>query len=68
MSKQSDLLNLTDAISVSGSNVGIGTSSPSYAIDTLSSGSVVAQFKRDATGGGSGGIRFGNNDKQFTLW
>ena len=29
MSKQSDLLNLTDAISVSGTNVGIGTSSPS---------------------------------------
>jgi hypothetical protein len=31
MSKQSDLLNLTDAISVSGTNVGIGTSSPSFA-------------------------------------
>jgi hypothetical protein len=30
MSKQSDLLNLTDAISVSGTNVGIGTSSPSF--------------------------------------
>ena len=29
MSKQTDLLNLTDAITVSGSNVGIGTSSPS---------------------------------------
>jgi hypothetical protein len=29
MSKQSDLLNLTDAISVSGTNVGIGTTSPS---------------------------------------
>jgi len=28
MSKQSDLLNLTDAISVSGTNVGIGTGSP----------------------------------------
>ena len=49
-------------------NVGIGTSSPSYAIDTLSSGAIVAQFKRDASGGGSGGIRFGNNDKQFTLY
>ena len=52
----------------SAESLGIGTSSPSYAIDTLSSGSVVAQFKRDATGGGSGGIRFGNNDKQFTLY
>ena len=30
MSKQSDLLNLTDAISVSGTNVGIGTSSPTF--------------------------------------
>ena len=49
-------------------NVGIGTSSPSYAIDTLSSGAIVAQFKRNASGGGSGGIRFGNNDKQFTLY
>jgi hypothetical protein len=52
----------------SSGNVGIGTSSPSYAIDTLSSGAIVAQFKRDASGGGSGGIRFGNNDKQFTLY
>jgi len=49
-------------------NVGIGTSSPSYAIDTLSSGAIVAQFKRNAAGGASGGIRFGNNDKQFTLY
>ena len=30
MSKQTDLLNLTDAISVSGSNVGIGTTSPTF--------------------------------------
>jgi hypothetical protein len=52
----------------SSGNVGIGTSSPSYAIDTLSSGAIVAQFKRNASGGGSGGIRFGNNDKQFTLY
>jgi hypothetical protein len=52
----------------SSGRVGIGTSSPSYAIDTLSSGAIVAQFKRDASGGGSGGIRFGNNDKQFTLY
>lgn len=48
--------------------VGIGTNSPSYAIDTLSSGAIVAQFKRNASGGASGGIRFGNNDKQFTLY
>ena len=49
-------------------NFGIGTTSPSYAIDTLSSGAIVAQFKRNAAGGASGGIRFGNNDKQFTLY
>jgi hypothetical protein len=59
----------SNAVTIDASgNVGIGTSSPSYAIDTLSSGAIVAQFKRDASGGGSGGIRFGNNDKQFTLY
>mgnify|MGYP005992868119 CR=1 FL=1 len=35
MSKQTDLINVTDAITVSGSNVGIGTSSPSYPLHTL---------------------------------
>jgi hypothetical protein len=35
MSKQSDLLNLTDAISVSGTNVGIGTSSPEAKLDVI---------------------------------
>ena len=33
MSKQTDLINVTDAITVSGSNVGIGTSSPSSLLD-----------------------------------
>ena len=65
-----DLTVDTNTLFVDSANnrVGIGTSSPSYAIDTLSSGAIVAQFKRDASGGGSGGIRFGNNDKQFTLY
>jgi len=36
MSKQSDLLNLTDAISVSGTNVGIGTSSPQAKLHIVS--------------------------------
>jgi len=75
MSKQSDLISVSQGaagdplfIDTVNNRVGIGTSSPSYAIDTLSSGTIVAQFKRDASGGGSGGIRFGNNDKQFTLY
>ena len=33
MSKQTDLINVTDAITVSGSNVGIGTSSPTAVFD-----------------------------------
>ena len=33
MSKQTDLINVTDAITVSGSNVGIGTSSPSAKLE-----------------------------------
>ena len=33
MSKQTDLINIPDAITVSGSNVGIGTSSPSAKLD-----------------------------------
>ena len=49
-------------------SLGIGTTSPSYTLDTLGSGAVVAQFKRDASGGASGGIRVGNNDKQFTFY
>jgi hypothetical protein len=36
MSKQSDLLNLTDAISVSGTNVGIGTTSPQAKLHIVS--------------------------------
>ena len=37
MSKQTDLINVTDAITVSGSNVGIGTSSPSEELEIASS-------------------------------
>ena len=40
MSKQSDLLNLTDAISVSGTNVGIGTTSPSEKLNLVGTGGV----------------------------
>ncbi len=53
MSKQSDLLNLTDAISVSGTNVGIGTSTPSQKL-TLTSG-----YVQTGNGvGGGGGVKF----------
>ncbi|MDB4716165.1 tail fiber domain-containing protein [bacterium] len=38
MSKQTDLINIPDAITVSGSNVGIGTSSPVAPIDVTRSG------------------------------
>jgi hypothetical protein len=48
-------------------NVGIGTS-PANKLDILSTGAVVARFKRDNTGGASGGISVGNNDKLFTFY
>jgi hypothetical protein len=35
MSKQTDLINIPDAITVSGSNVGIGTSSPAVALEII---------------------------------
>ena len=43
MSKQTDLINIPDAITVSGSNVGIGTSSPKSKLDlNLGSGNVTS--------------------------
>ena len=38
MSKQTDLINVTDAMTVSGSNVGIGTSSPSAKLSIVGAG------------------------------
>jgi hypothetical protein len=38
MSKQTDLINIPDAITVSGSNVGIGTSSPTRQLDVSKAG------------------------------
>jgi hypothetical protein len=79
MSKQSDLLNLTDAISVSGTNVGIGTSSPStQGLHILSSAGVGAISQPYATlnienttgdpmmimSGASGGIIASMNNSQ----
>ena len=40
MSKQTDLINIPDAITVSGSNVGIGTSSPSRQLEIYDDGTV----------------------------
>mgnify|MGYP003119125526 CR=1 FL=1 len=61
----------SDAIDVTGFNldgdVGIGTA-PSNKLDVLSSGAVAARFKRNNTGGASGGISVGNNDKLFTFY
>ena len=59
MSKQTDLINIPDAITVSGSNVGIGTTNPTVAAGTglvINGGTNQARFalKNDATGDGSG--------------
>jgi hypothetical protein len=56
MSKQSDLLNLTDAISVSGTNVGIGTTSPlgKLHVKTADSGATVDASADDLVIEGSG--------------
>ena len=51
MSKQTDLINVTDAITVSGSNVGIGTSSPDKAIHvkTAVNNTAVVRIESTAT-------------------
>ena len=54
MSKQTDLINIPDAITVSGSNVGIGTSSPTNGKleVTHSSSTIPAGFFRNTSGSG----------------
>ena len=59
MSKQTDLINIPDAITVSGSKVGIGTTNPTVAAGTglvINGGTNQARLalKNDATGDGSG--------------
>jgi len=58
MSKQTDLINIPDAITVSGSNVGIGTSSPSarLSITNSSVGDIIT-----ATGANGTDLRIGNH-------
>ena len=46
MSKQTDLINIPDAITVSGSNVGIGTSNPDTRLHAYTTGYPVAKFER----------------------
>jgi hypothetical protein len=53
MSKQTDLINIPDAITVSGSNVGIGTSSPSVNLEVAGSSAQVFFNNTDATANGS---------------
>jgi hypothetical protein len=73
MSKQTDLINIPDAITVSGSNVGIGTSSPASKM-TISSGvnTDTRTFLVDnAHSGGSMynafGVYVGGTDRMVTL-
>ena len=58
----------TLTVDATNNRVGIGRSSPANKLDILSSGSTVARFKRDNSGGASGGISVGNNDKLFTFF
>ena len=48
--------------------VGIGTSSPSVLLDVYGTGSVLGKFVRNNTGGASGGVTIGNNDRTYTLF
>jgi hypothetical protein len=48
--------------------VGIGNSSPSVLLDVYGTGSVLGKFVRNNTGGASGGVTIGNNDRTYTLF
>ena len=66
MSKQTDLINIPDAITVSGSNVGIGTSSPSssggkLAVKTANAGYAVIEPTSSVTNQIATGIRLNGN-------
>ena len=59
MSKQTDLINIPDAITVDGSNVGIGTSSPSATLTASQSSNNIFALERTGISGSSG--QFGIN-------
>jgi hypothetical protein len=59
MSKQTDLINIPDVITVSGSNVGIGTSSPSHNLHVSSSSGSVLALTAGSTENAQ--IRFGDS-------
>ena len=74
MSKQTDLINIPDAITVSGSNVGIGTSSPTFtsAYGGLHIHSTYPELHLTGTDSGSGasdGFRINKNSANHVyLW
>ena len=67
MSKQTDLINIPDAITVSGSNVGIGTAAPLSKLDV--SNSFITVSKGSATTGrmGSSDYIVGGTDNDFVV-
>jgi len=52
----------------SNNRLGVGTATPGVAFDVYGTGSVLGQFKRNNTGGASGGVTIGNNSGTFTLF
>jgi hypothetical protein len=65
MSKQTDLINIPDAITVSGSNVGIGTSSPAENLH-ISSSSGSARIRMTSADGSDNMIVFGDASDSAT--
>jgi len=64
MSKQTDLINIPDAITVSGSNVGIGTSSPDVALDVI--GTTTSGIRLKSQESSSNGFNIYNNSATDT--
>ena len=67
MSKQTDLINVTDAMTVSGSNVGIGTSSPSSMLHLSSAQTTVRTIAESTNAGGYVGYRATNGSGYWEM-